>query len=214
MPKEVRLNDKMWFGRWKGKTIKWILDNDMNFLEKLCDRGKISYHKNVVDYLEGGSKYSKKTAYWMPQAEDDHQDEHQEGEQDNGGWGDTPTLDIPQYISSTSPVEPIISSFSKKKLTNFTIDTNINELFGVDIQPGDHPARTGERYVIDPETYNINVEDLQDLKVKVKDNPYEWGFNAAVKASSDLNSIVEVTNPDNFDSWPNNFDSLPNNAEV
>ena len=87
-------------------------------------------------------------------------------------------------------------------------------MFGVDIQPGDHPARTGERYVIDPETYNINVEDLQDLKVKVKDNPYEWGFNAAVKASSDLNSIVEVTNPDNFDSWPNNFDSLPNNAEV
>ncbi len=51
MPKEVRLNDKIWFGKYRGRTIKDILDYDRCFLDTLLDKGKITYHKNVLDFL-------------------------------------------------------------------------------------------------------------------------------------------------------------------
>jgi hypothetical protein len=51
MPKEVRLNDKMWFGRHKGRSIKEIIDCDYSFLYGLILRNKIIYNKNVIDYL-------------------------------------------------------------------------------------------------------------------------------------------------------------------
>jgi hypothetical protein len=53
MPKEVRLNDKMWFGKYKDKTIKRIIDSDFRFLETLVEKGKITFHKNVHDYING-----------------------------------------------------------------------------------------------------------------------------------------------------------------
>lgn len=172
MSKEIRLNDKMWFGRYNGKTIKWIIDNDMNFIDKLIDGGKISYHKNILDYLEGGSKYSKKTDYWIPDHLLDPQvGSIQQDEQYNGGWEETPVHGVADYISrTTSPMK--------------------NKLFNM--QPLEHPARTGEKYVIE--------------------NPYEWGFNMGVKVASDLNPVGEpnpaddvfVSNPDDFTSWPNN----------
>lgn len=63
MSKEVRLNDKMWYGKYQGKTIKFILENDRNFLDILIDKGKISYHKNVLDYLNSGGRKSS-TSMW------------------------------------------------------------------------------------------------------------------------------------------------------
>jgi hypothetical protein len=75
MPKEVRLNDKMWFGRYKGRTIMDILECDKSFLDSLLFRNKITYHKNVMDYLNGdGNKYS-----WVKIRQD-------EGGESDQGW--------------------------------------------------------------------------------------------------------------------------------
>lgn len=51
MVKEVRLNDKLWFGKYKGKTIKDIINCDRNFIENLVTNNKITYNKNVIDYI-------------------------------------------------------------------------------------------------------------------------------------------------------------------
>jgi len=51
MPKEVRLNDKIWFGKYRGRTIKDILEYDRCFLDTLLDKGKITYHQNVLDFV-------------------------------------------------------------------------------------------------------------------------------------------------------------------
>lgn len=51
MPKKVRLNDKIWFGKYRGRTIRDILDYDSHFLDILLDNGKITYHENVLDFL-------------------------------------------------------------------------------------------------------------------------------------------------------------------
>jgi len=59
MPKEIRLNDKIWFGKYKGKTVKVILNGDKQFLDNLVERGKIIYGKNIIDYLDGDPKKGK-----------------------------------------------------------------------------------------------------------------------------------------------------------
>lgn len=49
--KIVRLNDKMWFGKYLGMSIKDVLMRDKKFLDVLVNKGKISYHENVQDFL-------------------------------------------------------------------------------------------------------------------------------------------------------------------
>jgi len=51
MCKEVRLNDKLWFGKYKGKSIRVILDSDRNFLDNLVNKGTIKYGSNIIDYI-------------------------------------------------------------------------------------------------------------------------------------------------------------------
>lgn len=61
--KIVRLNDKMWFGKYIGLTIKDILNRDKKFLDNLVNSGLISYHDNVLNYLENGNESKSKTEY-------------------------------------------------------------------------------------------------------------------------------------------------------
>jgi hypothetical protein len=56
MPKEIRLNDKIWFGKYKGNPVKVILDGDRQFLENLILKGKITYGQNILDYLNENHK--------------------------------------------------------------------------------------------------------------------------------------------------------------
>jgi len=57
--KKVRLNDKIWFGKYKGHTIKEILSIDKMFIDKMIDKGKIIYDDNILDYLNQKNKYSE-----------------------------------------------------------------------------------------------------------------------------------------------------------
>jgi len=59
MPKEVRINDKMWYGKYKGMTMKDLLYRDRGFLDNMVDRGKIEFHQNVLDYLKNDTKQKK-----------------------------------------------------------------------------------------------------------------------------------------------------------
>jgi hypothetical protein len=72
MPKEVRLNDKMWFGKHQGITIKNILNVDRNFLDVLVAKGKITYHQNIIDYLkEDRDHKTSPRSYWRAPQEVD-----------------------------------------------------------------------------------------------------------------------------------------------
>lgn len=63
--KIVRLNDKMWFGKYKNLTIKDVICRDKDFLDKLMNVGKIGYHDNVIKFID--DTYGKKNDFWMPE---------------------------------------------------------------------------------------------------------------------------------------------------
>lgn len=56
MIKEVRLNDKMWFGKYKNLSIRDIICKDRMYLESLMLTGKIKYSENVEKYLKEKTK--------------------------------------------------------------------------------------------------------------------------------------------------------------
>lgn len=58
--KEVRLNDKIWFGKYKGVTIKELLNSDRYFLDSLIIKRKIKFSQNVINYLGGNNEKMKK----------------------------------------------------------------------------------------------------------------------------------------------------------
>lgn len=64
MSKEVRLNDKMWFSKYQGKTIKFIIENDKSFIDSLIKSGKIHYSDSVIKYINGKRDYKKKIDVW------------------------------------------------------------------------------------------------------------------------------------------------------
>lgn len=69
MAKEVRLNDKWWYGKHKDRSIREILDCDRMFLEDLVYKGKIKFHQNIQDYLNGNYRPEKKR-YFVPDDDD------------------------------------------------------------------------------------------------------------------------------------------------
>lgn len=106
MSKEVRLNDKMWFGKYKGKTIKSVVDADMRFLEVLMDKGKISLHQNVKDYIGGGSSFKKqKLSAYRPS---------------DLWWGDAPHITATQ--TTTQP-----GGWESGTWTSYSTSTSIPE---------------------------------------------------------------------------------------
>lgn len=56
--KEVRFNDKLWFGKYKGKRISDIIKNDPNFIQKLLRDNKIKMDAKTTMFFEDrcGSK--------------------------------------------------------------------------------------------------------------------------------------------------------------
>jgi hypothetical protein len=60
--KELRLNDKIWFGKYKDKRVVDVLDLDKNFLDKMVESGKYFYSDNVKNYIYGDNK-KKKLSY-------------------------------------------------------------------------------------------------------------------------------------------------------
>lgn len=64
MPKEVRLNDKMWFGKYRGRTIKDLLNIDRYYLDDLVMKNKIIFSKNVTDYLGNKRNHSISWSNW------------------------------------------------------------------------------------------------------------------------------------------------------
>lgn len=66
MIKEVRLNDKIWFGKYKGHTIKEILSIDRHYLDDLMFKNKIVYSENIIKYLEQkNSKFKSPKLHWI-----------------------------------------------------------------------------------------------------------------------------------------------------
>ena len=50
--KEIRLNDKMWFGKYKGVRMKDVADRDRMFLDKLLlDNTDFEFAENLKSYL-------------------------------------------------------------------------------------------------------------------------------------------------------------------
>lgn len=80
MAKEIRLNDKWWYGKHKGRSIKEIIDCDRAFLEDLVFKGKITFHEKVQDYINGGGYRYAKSGYYRP-------------EEDNNWW--QPVANVP-----------------------------------------------------------------------------------------------------------------------
>ena len=75
MSKEVRLNDKIWYGKYRGRTIRDIVESDLEFLDDLVKKGKITFHKNVQDYLKGDD--SPKKNWWENGNGDYHYQPHE-----------------------------------------------------------------------------------------------------------------------------------------
>lgn len=61
--KEIRLNDKFWFGKYKNKTIKYIIDHDFNYLNSFFHDGKIKYGENILNYLNNRRRSSARVFY-------------------------------------------------------------------------------------------------------------------------------------------------------
>lgn len=53
--KEVRLNDKLWFGKYKNVRMSDIIKTDPTFIQKIIKEGKIKLDKKSIDLFE--SKY-------------------------------------------------------------------------------------------------------------------------------------------------------------
>ena len=75
MSKEVRLNDKMWFGKYQGKSIKDIIHIDKGFLDNLVVTDKIKFNKNILEYIKVHKKYK-------PRWDDDDHFEYNESNWD------------------------------------------------------------------------------------------------------------------------------------
>ena len=50
--KEVRFNDRMWFGKHKGNRICDIINHDPKFIQKLLKEDKIKLDKKITKFLE------------------------------------------------------------------------------------------------------------------------------------------------------------------
>lgn len=101
MPKEVRLNDKLWFGKYQGKSIKDVIDSDRGFLDNLVINGRIKYGQNVIDYIKGLSR-KKSTRNW--DYEDFSNDRYGESSWDNyqeSMRNYNPEIDTPPLTSNT-----------------------------------------------------------------------------------------------------------------
>jgi hypothetical protein len=51
MPKEVRYNDKLWFGKYKGKRVKSVL-RDTKYVDSLLEKDMIRLDKKLSCYYE------------------------------------------------------------------------------------------------------------------------------------------------------------------
>jgi hypothetical protein len=53
--KYFKLKDKFWFGKYAGKQIQWIIDNDLQYFNwsqsEKCNC-KTNYHNEVLEYLK------------------------------------------------------------------------------------------------------------------------------------------------------------------
>jgi hypothetical protein len=87
--KEVRLNDKMWFGKYKDLSIKDIISRDRMYVESLMMSGKIKYSEKVDSYIRDSSKGSGGSWY--------------SGSISSNRWSAPAPLDI--SINETPPLE-------------------------------------------------------------------------------------------------------------
>ena len=93
MAKEVRLNDKLWFGKYKNLTFKMLLGHDPTYLNNLIDKGKITFHQNIKDYLNSQEK-PKKSPYgntsiggsWRPSYTSDWESDNWWSGGNSPGW--------------------------------------------------------------------------------------------------------------------------------
>jgi len=52
MPKEVRYNDKFWFGKYKNKRIRSILSGDIKYVDSLIEKGMITLDNKLSSHYE------------------------------------------------------------------------------------------------------------------------------------------------------------------
>lgn len=57
MAKELRLNDKIWFGQYKGLTVLKVYQIDKAFLDRLISTGKFTLSKKVIEFFKKGEKW-------------------------------------------------------------------------------------------------------------------------------------------------------------
>lgn len=61
--KEIRLNDKMWFGKYSGYSIKDIMDRDMLYVDKLISGSKFKINDNIFKYIEKRNEERRKSRW-------------------------------------------------------------------------------------------------------------------------------------------------------
>jgi len=61
--KTIRLNDKMWFGKYKDHRMMDILNRDRSYLDRLCDSGLIKYDDKIIDYIKNYRGEKKSSGY-------------------------------------------------------------------------------------------------------------------------------------------------------
>jgi len=115
MAKEVRLNDKLWFGKYKNMTFKILLGHDPAYLNNLVDKGKITFHQNIKDYLNSDEK-PKKSPYgsgsWRPSYTSDWESDNWWGSGSgwsSGGYSGRATITATQGQPTEQP-ETTVSS--------------------------------------------------------------------------------------------------------
>jgi len=50
--KTIRLNDRMWFGKYKNMRMVDILEKDKHYLDDLCSKGLINYDEKILEVFE------------------------------------------------------------------------------------------------------------------------------------------------------------------
>jgi len=65
--KKVRLNDKMWFGKYKNMRMSDVLIRDRMYIESLRDQKLIEYDDNILEFLSENEKIRDIKRYSQPQ---------------------------------------------------------------------------------------------------------------------------------------------------
>lgn len=62
MKKPLTINSKFYFGKYKFRTVKWVIYNDIRYIEWMLDNTDIKFSKEIHNILNRNKKYAGREA--------------------------------------------------------------------------------------------------------------------------------------------------------